>query len=141
MSAVDEPKTTDTTPTEQPYATFDEINAAPSDIVEKDITVTGWGRLRIRSLTAAQNGRINQDSAKGLGSATPEIRLAEFQKARFRMGVKTPRLSVDQVNVIYHESGPRFMYVLEQINEISGTSEEELRKAQEAFQTGGGDES
>lgn len=126
------------TATEAPLATADDLLNAPSDIVEEIIDVPKWGRIKIRSLTAAQQAKVNQASFLGVGTGSIDLRWEEMEKLRFQHGVVEPKLSPEQVNVLYHRNGPTFGFVLSEINRISGTSEEELRKLRAAFREGGG---
>lgn len=129
--------TVETTPVV--IATADDLMNAPSDIVEEIIDVPGWGKVKIRSLTAAQQAQVNQSSLSGVGSGSLDLSWADMEKLRFQHGLVAPSLSPEQVNVLYHRNGPRFSFVLSEINRISGTTEEELRRAREAFQSSGGD--
>lgn len=116
------------------YLTPEEaLTNAPNDIVEDDVEGVFGGKVRIRSLTAAQQARVKQVSLN-LSGRNPDVAWAEMERTQFQLGVIEPKFTAEQVLMLHRMSGPSFAKVIERIDEISGTNKEELRKAQQEFQ-------
>jgi hypothetical protein len=115
------------------YLTVDQaIENAAADRVEADVTDVFGGRVRIRSLSAAQQARVKQASMN-LGGRNPTIAWAEMERLQFELGVIEPKFTAEQVKKLHIESGPSFARVIEEIDRVSGLNKEELRQAQEDF--------
>lgn len=146
MSAVDEPTTTDvattTTPTPETgrvILTTDKILNAPSDLAEDMVEVPEWGGwLRIRSLTAAEQAKVKQASID-LSGRTMTLIFAEMEKRQFEYGVVEPKFTGQDVNVLFHRSGPSWRRVITALDKISGTTDDERERAAAAFQGSGAD--
>jgi hypothetical protein len=119
------------------YLTVDEaIENAPADLKEKDVEDVFGGKVRIRSLTAHQAARVKQLSLN-LKGKTPDVAWAEMEKAQFELGVIEPKFNRDAVEKLHRTSGPSFAKVIAELDSLSGTDKEELRKAQDEFQDTG----
>lgn len=116
------------------YLTAEEaLTNAPKDITAEDVEDVFGGKVRIRSLTAAQQARVKQVSLD-LSGRNPDVAWAEMERTQFQLGVIEPKFTAEQVLMLHRMSGPSFAKVIERIDEISGTNKEELRKAQQEFQ-------
>jgi hypothetical protein len=125
-----------------PLGTAEDILSAPSDLVEKVISVPEWGfSVKIRSLSAAQSAKVVQASADRKAGGLTSTFAEEMAKAQFEHGVVEPKFNYNQVNQLHHTSGPGFARVLREIDAISGTTAEEKAAAAEAFQASGRDSS
>lgn len=117
------------------YLTFEKIDQAPSDLVEDDVDVPEWGgKVRVRSLTAAQATAIQQ---KGLAFKGDETKVAweEMEVMQVAFGLVNPNLSAEQVRVLrLKRSAKGFARIVAWLDEKSGINKEELRKAQQEFQ-------
>jgi hypothetical protein len=116
------------------YATAEEVMAAaPFDCKEEDVEDVFGGKVfRIRGLTAAMQSRVKQESIK-LGGRSPDVIWAAMELVQFELGVIEPKLSTSQVQTLHATAGPSFTKVIAAIDALSGTSEEERKKAQAAF--------
>jgi hypothetical protein len=83
------------------------IERAPADCKEEDVEDVFGGKVRIRGLTAAMQARVKQESIK-LGGRSPDVVWAAMELVQFAK-------------------------VIAAIDALSGTSEEERKKAQAAF--------
>jgi hypothetical protein len=118
------------------YLSVDEaLERAPADIKEEDLEVWG-GKIRVRGLTAAESARVKQVSIHMTGRA-PEIVWAAMEMLQFEYGVVRPKFSADKVRSLHLSSGSGFKRVIDKIDELSGTTAEERKKAAEAFQRPG----
>lgn len=117
-----------------PIGTVEDIlNAAPKDLVEDLLQVPEWGfSVRVRSLTAAQQAKVKQASIDLSGKA-PDVVWAAMERVQFGEGVVEPAFTPAQVEQLHRSSGPGFARVIAKLDEISGMSKEELRKAQNEF--------
>ena len=121
-------------PSTNGYVTAAEaVERAPSDCKEEDVENVFGGKVRIRGLTAAQSARVKQESIK-LGGRNPDVVWAAMELLQFEMGVIQPQFSAAQVQKLHVTAGPSFTKVITAIDALSGTSEEERKKAHEAFQ-------
>jgi hypothetical protein len=109
------------------------LERAPTDCVEQDVEGVFGGKVRVRGLTAAQNARVKQESIN-LSGRKPDVVWAAMERLQFELGVIEPKFTADQVRTLHLTAGPSFAKVIAAIDALSGTSEEERRKAQEAFQ-------
>jgi hypothetical protein len=107
------------------------IERAPKDCREEDVEDVFGGKVRIRGLTAAMQSRVKQESIK-LGGRSPDVVWAAFE-----LGVIEPKFSTSQVQTLHATAGPSFAKVIAAIDALSGTSEEERKKAQAAFHGSG----
>lgn len=120
------------------YLTGDQMEQnAPRDLVEKDVEGVFGGKVRIRSLSAHQAAKVDSAGFKMKPSGSGVVvTITDAQLLKFQLGVINPDLSQDPNRVmrLYQQSGPSFRKVLDAIDEISGTNENELRDAEAAFQ-------
>jgi hypothetical protein len=108
------------------------IERAPADCKEEDVENVFGGKVRIRGLTAAMQARVKQESIK-LGGRSPDVVWAAMELVQFELGVIEPKFSTAQVRTLHTTAGPSFAKVISAIDALSGTSEEERKKAQAAF--------
>jgi hypothetical protein len=108
------------------------IERAPADCREEDVEDVFGGKVRIRGLTAAMQSRVKQESIK-LGGRSPDVVWAAMELVQFELGVIEPKFSTSQVQTLHATAGPSFTKVIAAIDALSGTSEEERKKAQAAF--------
>lgn len=113
------------------------IANAPSDCVEEILEVPEWGcSVRLRSLTARQAAEVKQVGIK-LAQRGASLVHTEMEKAQFLHGVIEPKFNAQEVNVLFETAGGGgWSRVIAWLDEHSGTSEEERRKAAEAFPQG-----
>lgn len=119
-----------------PIGTVDGIlEAAPKDCVEEILAVPEWGcSVRVRSLTARRVADVKEVGMK-LAKNGASIVHTEMEKTQFLHGVIEPKFSPMQVNELFHKAGGAgWSRVIDWLDEHSGTSEEERRKAAAAFQ-------
>jgi hypothetical protein len=118
------------------YVTVEQsLERAPLDLKEEDVHDVFGGKVRIRSLTAAQAARVKQASihlGAGRGGG-PEFGWAEAELMQFEMAVIKPKFSADDVRTLHLTSGPSFAKVIAAIDKLSGTNAEKLREAQKGF--------
>lgn len=108
------------------------IERAPADCKEEDVDGVFGGKVRIRGLTAAQQARVKQESIK-LGGRNPDVVWAAMELVQFELAVIQPKFTTSQVATLHATAGPSFAKVISAIDALSGTSEEERKKAQAAF--------
>jgi hypothetical protein len=108
------------------------IERAPKDCREEDVEDVFGGKVRIRGLTAAMQSRVKQESIK-LGGRSPDVVWAAMELVQFELGVIEPKFTTSQVQTLHATAGPSFAKVIAAIDALSGTSEEERKKAQAAF--------
>lgn len=115
------------------YLSADQVESnAAKDIVEADVEAFG-GFLRVRSLSAAQQARINQAGVRQMGPGrNPQITIADSEIMKFELGVIVPKFEHNAVVRLYQQSGTSFAKVLEKIDEIS-VPQDEGRDAEAAF--------
>jgi hypothetical protein len=106
---------------------------APADITERDVEDVFGGKVRIRALTAAQAAKVQQAGIKTTQNRGIQVSIPEAEVTKFELAVIAPKMDHNQVLQAYQNSGPSFNKVLEAIDELSGTNDEELVKAQAAF--------
>lgn len=117
------------------YLTAEQIEAnAAKDIIERDVEDVFGGKVRIRTLTAAEATRVQQAGVKVLPGGGFRLSLPDAQIAKFELGVVQPKLEHNAVLRLYQQSGSSFARVLAAIDEISGTGDDEMLRAQAAFQ-------
>jgi hypothetical protein len=116
------------------YLTADqaEQNAA-KDLIERDVEGVFGGKVRVRSLTAAQSAKVEQAGVKMSPGGRVQMSIPENQIAKFREGVLIPAFDDNAARRLFQRSGPSFQKVLRVIDEISGTSDQEALAAQNAF--------
>lgn len=114
------------------YLTVDQAKEnAPADLQEEDVEVWG-GKVRVRSLTAAQSAAVKQASID-LKGRHPDVAWAEMERRQFLYGVIIPKHTKEQVKDLHVSSGVGFKKIVDKIDELSGIDKEELRKAQDEF--------
>ena len=132
-----------TTPSDdsgQVMLTKDQILALPSDIVEEIVDVPEWGgSIRIRSLTAAELAKVRQASIRFKTNGGGDFIFAEQEKRQFEYGVVEPKFTKEEVNVLFHRSAAAWRRVMDALDRISGTSDQDRREAEAAFPAGGRD--
>ncbi len=115
------------------YLSVEEAIAnAPADCEERDVEGVFGGKVRVRSLTAAQSARVRQASVN-LSGRNPDVVWAEMEIRQFEFAVIQPKFTHDQVKSLHLAAGKSFAKVIGVIDEISGMDKEELRKAQQEF--------
>jgi hypothetical protein len=119
----------------------DLLEGAKSDIQQDVVTdVFGGKKVQVRSLTAAENARVNQGSITiggGRRGRNTEFNWAASEMAKFRYGVLKPQLTADQVRQLHMTSGPSFQKVLKRVDELSGTRDEDIEADEEQFRGSG----
>lgn len=121
------------------YVTVEQaLQRAPQDLTEQDVDGVFGGKLRIRSLTAAQSAMVKQASID-LSGVSPDIVWAEMELRQFRFGVinpvtKAPLFTEEQVKQLHLTAGPSFTKTIAAIDKISGTNKEAPARAREDFQ-------
>lgn len=110
----------------------DAIANAPADCEERDVEGVFGGKVRVRSLTAAQAARVKQASIS-LAGRNPDVAWAEMEMRQFEFAVIKPKFSPDQVKTLHLSAGKSFAKVIGVIDEMSGMNKEELREAQREF--------
>lgn len=119
------------------YLTVDKAKEnAPKDLKEEDVEGVFGGKVRVKSLTAAQSARVKQVSIN-MSGRNPDVIWAAMELLQFEYGVIIPKFDADDVRTLHLESGPSFAKVIAKIDELSGTDKEEMAKAQAAFPESG----
>ncbi len=107
------------------------LERAPKDLVTKVIEVPEWdGKVTIRTLTAAERSRIRQ---LGIQAGRSEVEWGEMEVQQFLAGVVDPKMTEAQVRQIHEGSGPGFVHIIAQHDELSDMSKEEIRNARAEF--------
>lgn len=116
---------------------FDDIKRAPSDLVEETLDIPEWGgKVRVRSLTAAQGTAVRQRGLQFKGDET-KVAWEEMEVLQLTHGILEPNLSEQQVRELRREkSAAGFQRIVDWLDEKSGINKEEVRQAQESFQDG-----
>lgn len=106
----------------------------PGDLVEMDIEVPGLNdHVKIRSLSAGQHATIQNESMLMKGD-TMRFDSHRRQILTFMYGVTEPGdFNEDEVNVIAHQWGSAFRFVVDAISEISQSSEEAMVRVRARF--------
>jgi hypothetical protein len=105
----------------------------PGDLVEDDLEVPGLGdSVRIRSLNAGEFAMVQNESMTMKGD-TMRFDTHRRQVLTFKHGVIEPRFSEDEVNVIAFKWGAAFRFVVDAINEISQSSDDDLKRVRARF--------
>lgn len=117
------------------YLTLEQIQSAPTDLVEEDLPIPEWGgTIRLRSLTAAQATAVKQ---RGLAFKGEETKVAweAMEVLQVAYGLVEPKLTEDEIKKLrLSKSAAGFDRITTWIDQKSGIDKEELRKAQQEFQ-------
>jgi hypothetical protein len=121
-------------PASNGYLSLDQIKSnAPKDLREEDVEAFG-GKIRIRSLTAAQSAEIEQAGvAMNPTTGRIQMKVVDAIVKKFELGVIQPEMNSSDVMYLFQQAGPSFMRVIQAIDRISGTEQGEMAKAQAAF--------
>jgi len=118
--------------------TVAQILGAPSDLIEDTVEVPEWGgSIRIRSLTAAEQAKVRQASIE-LGHNSTRLIFAEMEKRQFEYGVVEPKFTSQDVNTLFHRTGPSWRRVIDALDRLTPIRKDDLDKDEAAFPEGGG---
>jgi hypothetical protein len=109
------------------------LKKAPEDIVEEILDVPEWDcSVVLKTFTAAEAASIKQ---RGIGFKGEETTFAwaEMEIMQFKMGVKEPEFTEEQVRELHLSSGRGFARVIEKLDEMGKIDKEKLAKAREEF--------
>lgn len=125
-----------TEPDVEPAPKFDKqswLGDGKSDLVEGELPIPDLGdSVVIRSLSAAHQSQIRDQCMRVKGDEA-KIDSARMSILTFKRGVIEPAFEEDEVAKIARHYGKAFDLVVQQINEISTATEEDLAKAKARF--------
>jgi hypothetical protein len=105
----------------------------PSDIQEDELYVESletW--VKVRGLTAGEQATIT-DRCLEVKSDIMKVNTQQMSTFKFAAGVREPKFTEQEANVICHKMGPSFKLVVAAIEQLSSASEEDVAKARARF--------
>lgn len=101
-----------------------------TDLEEGELYVESIGTwVKVRALSVGQITRIQRKSMDKSGQADPQ----KIAVQTFAIGVVEPKFSEEEANVIVHRFGQAVLKVVNEINRLSGFSEEAIEAAEQRF--------